>query len=165
MQPQRRVAAVGAVIGLLAGCASLLATGTAGAAGGGAGAPDVPTSNTGGTPSGSNVLCTVTAPAAGGTETCSGVTVTVGATTDGLQIVFSTSAGPACAVAPALSISFVDPVTNQAAGTLSPAASVSYANSSIGAGQTVLVYDPASGGWVLPPSGSVSSASTSAGVV
>ncbi len=162
MHPQRTFPRAAALLAPLAlvGAAFLFPT-TAGAASGGAGAPDVPAINGGGSPGGASVLCTVTAPPAGGTETCSGVTVTVGPTTDGLSIAFSTSAGPSCAAAPALSVSFVDPTTNQAAGPLS--ATVTYANGSITAGETILVFDSASGGWVLPPSGAVSSGSTSAG--
>jgi hypothetical protein len=138
----------------------------AGAANGGAGAPDVPVSNGGGTPSGGSVLCTVTVPAAGGTVTCSGVTVTEGPTTKGLSIVLSTSTGPVCSVGPALSASFVDPTTGLAvSGPLSTPVTVTLANGNIASGQTVLVYDSSSGEWVLAPSGAVSSGSASGGSV
>ena len=165
---QRRSAALGVLSALLA-AGTMLAPGLAGIAGaanGGAGAPDVPASNSGGSPGGQSILCTVTAPPAGGTQTCGGVTVTDGSTSGGLSISFSTRAGPSCAVAPALTVSFVDGTTHQGlSGALSPAVAISYANAAIVAGETVLAYDGASGGWVLPPSGAVVSASASTGVV
>ncbi|HEY1829553.1 MAG TPA: hypothetical protein VGG38_04840 [Acidimicrobiales bacterium] len=167
MYPQRRSHWFGSIVaGVIMAALTCAFPLAAGAATGGSGAPDTPASNgTGsGDPGGESVLCTVTAPAAGGTQSCSGVSVTEGATTDGLTIVFSTGTGPSCAVAPALTVAVTDPSTGAAyTGTLS--LSVTYTHSGIDTGQTVLAFDGSSGGWVLPPSGSVSSGATAAGAV
>jgi hypothetical protein len=167
MNPKRPARRSGLVCGslLLAAAAALLGAVPAGAASGGAGAPDVPVANGGGTPSGQSVLCTISIPAAGGGGTCSGVKVAAGPTTDGLSVVISVGAGPSCAVGQAIGVSFVDPVTNLAAAALTPPATITYTDSAITTSDSVLVYDSASGGWVLPPSGGVSGGSTSAGSV
>lgn len=136
----------------------------AGAASGGAGAPDVPVANGGGTPSGQAILCTLSIPAAGGSATCSNVTVTAGATTDGLSVVISDGAGPSCAVGQAIGVSFVDPVSNQPS-TLPQPATVTATNGAISGSDSVLVFDAATDSWVLPPSGGVSGGSSGAGSV
>jgi hypothetical protein len=136
------------------------------AANGGSGAPDVPPINLGGTPGGSTVLCTFQVAPAGGTVGCSGISVTVGPTTGGVQVVLSSGLGPACTVTPAIGVAFFDPTTSQKfTGTFNAPVSVTYTNGAVEAGETVLIFDSATGQWIPAPSGTVTSASTSDGKV
>ena len=138
----------------------------AAAATGGAGAPDVPPTNIGGSPAGSTILCTDQVPAAGGTVGCSGISVTVGTTPDGVQVAFTSATGPSCSVTPAIGVSFYDPVTGVAyAGTFSTPSTVSYTNSAVTAGETVLIYNSSTATYSAAPAGNVTAASTTAGAV
>jgi hypothetical protein len=148
------------------GAALLAIPASAYAATGGIGAPDVPPINIGGTPGGQNVLCTLNVPPAGGTVNCSGIAVTLPSTTNGLQVVFSSGAGPSCSLTPGVAVTFYDPVTSvKFAGTFNPPATVKYANTAVEAGETVVIYNPATGKWTAAPSGVVTAASTGDGTV
>jgi hypothetical protein len=158
----RRIAASGIVVLIALFAAPAWAT----AATGGPGAPDVPPVNIGGTPAGSTVLCTQQVGPGGGTVGCSGVTVTVGTTASGVQVVLTSATGPACSVTPGIGVSFFDPTSGQSfTGPFGSPVSVSYANASVTAGETVLVYNAATASWTAAPAGNIASASTTAGQV
>jgi hypothetical protein len=136
------------------------------AAPGGGGAPDTPLLNTGGSPGGGTIVCTVAVPPAGGTVTCPGLVVTLPAGLTGLNLVLSTESGPACAVTPGVTLGLYSATTGaKYSGSFSPPATATYSDSSITAGETIVVYNPATGTWGPAPAGLISSATAGAGSI
>jgi hypothetical protein len=167
MPQAKSMTALGKVaLSAIAGIAILSLPTAAFAATGGSGSPESPVVNVQGTPGGQSVLCTIPVPAAGGTIGCSGIAVTLGTGLDGLELVLSSGPAPSPAVTPAITIGFYHISTGlKFSGSFTPPVSVTYTNSAVTAGERVLVYVASTGTWVSPPSGLISSASTSAGKV